>query len=209
MEHLMKNNNVYLCGKIVEEPRYTHNVYGEGFYETALSVERLSDQCDVIPLTVSDRLLQDSTFEVGNIVCVTGQFRSYNKMTEGKSKLMLTVFVRDILEYDPEKNPNQIELTGYICKEPIYRVTPFRREIADVLVAVNRAYNKSDYIPCISWGRNARFASGLSVGTKISLTGRIQSREYQKVLSSGEAETRVAYEISVNRISLAEEDEAL
>jgi primosomal replication protein N len=153
--------------------------------------------------------MESVPLDVGKTVSISGQFRSYNKLTDGRSKLMLTVFVRDISEEcGDDKNPNQIDLVGYICKDPIYRTTPFRREICDVLVAVNRAYNKSDYIPCIAWGRNARFVSGLSVGTKITLSGRIQSREYQKQLLNGETDTRTAYEISVNRIGLAEAGES-
>jgi len=141
----------------------------------------------------------------GSHICISGQFRSYNKLIDGKSRLMLTVFVRDLEEVEESKNPNSIELIGYICKEPIYRITPFKREICDILLAVNRAYNKSDYIPCIAWGRNARYVKNLDIGDKIVLNGRIQSRTYQKLLESGEYESKVAYEISINRISMAEE----
>lgn len=205
---LMNNNYVTLSGIVMEEPVYSHQVFGEGFYETKLMVSRLSEQNDYIPITVSDRLMQDVPFTPGRAVNITGQFRSYNKMCDGKSKLMLTVFVREVSEeFDPDRNPNQINLVGYICKEPVFRTTPFKREICDILLAVNRAYNKSDYIPCIAWGRNARFASCLDVGVKIAITGRIQSREYQKQLEDGGISTRVAYEISVSRLSLADEDE--
>jgi len=204
-ENLMNNNNVMLIGKIIREPEFSHQVFGEGFYETILQVNRLSDQSDNIPITISERLMQDYSLEVGAEIGVAGQFRSYNKMCDGRSKLMLTVFVREIMDDLSDKNPNVIELIGYICKEPIFRTTPFKREICDILVAVNRAYNKSDYLPCIAWGRNARYASGLSVGTKIAVNGRIQSREYQKVISEEVIEKRVAFEISVNRIALAED----
>ncbi len=204
-ENLMNNNNVTLIGKIIREPEFSHQVFGEGFYETVIQVNRLSDQSDNIPITISERLMQDYNLEVGSEIGVSGQFRSYNKMCDGRSKLMLTVFVRDILDDLSDKNPNVIELVGYICKEPIFRTTPFKREICDILVAVNRAYNKSDYLPCIAWGRNARYASGLSVGTKIVINGRIQSREYQKVINEETIEKRVAYEISINRIALAED----
>ena len=203
MDNLMNNNIVYLTGKITGEPKYSHSVFGEGFYETYVEVERLSSQKDVIPVTVSERLLDEGGFEDGSQVSIEGQFRSYNKLMDGKSKLMLTVFVREIADDDYALNTNRIELTGYVCKPPVFRTTPFKREIADVLVAVNRAYNKSDYIPCIAWGRNARFAAKLEVGDKISLSGRIQSREYQKVLESGEQETRTAYEISIGRLCFA------
>ncbi len=203
MENFIENSNtVNLSGIVATEPTYSHQVYGEGFYECKLSVSRLSDQVDLIPITMSDRLVKLNEFKVGRSISIDGQFRSYNKIVDGKSKLMLTVFVREVLEYDINSNPNSIEVIGYICKEPVFRTTPFKREICDVLVAVNRAYNKSDYIPCIAWGRNARYASNLTVGEKVALSGRIQSREYQKVMADGETETRVAYEISVSRINL-------
>ncbi len=201
MSFEFNNNRVYLCGKVMSEPRFSHEVYGEGFYEVMLEVDRLSDQKDIIPITISERLFNDSTFVLGNIIALNGQFRSYNKFVDGKSKLMLTVFVRELITPDANLNSNIIELTGYICKEPIYRTTPFKREICDCLIAVNRAYNKSDYLPCIAWGRNARFVSGLSVGDKLYLTGRIQSREYQKRLENDTLETRTAYEVSVSKIS--------
>lgn len=201
----MNNNIVSLTGQVAETPLYSHQVFGEGFYETFLEVKRLSDQSDMIPITVSERLIDENLIKKGSTICVSGQFRSYNKLIDGKSRLMLTVFVRDIEEVDPSQNPNTIELIGYICKEPIYRITPFKREICDILLAVNRAYNKSDYIPCIAWGRNARYVKNLDIGDKITLNGRIQSRGYQKLLENGEYEEKVAYEISINRISLAGE----
>lgn len=206
-ENQLSNNVVYLTGEVKSEPRFSHKVFGEGFYECAIAVKRLSEQVDIIPITVSDRLVELSELREGNKVSIYGQFRSYNKISDGRSKLLLTVFVRELLADEPDRNPNQIEITGYVCKEPVFRTTPFKREICDILIAVNRAYNKSDYIPCITWGRNAHFASGLSVGDKIMLSGRIQSREYQKILDNGEIETRTAYEISVNRISLFEGDD--
>lgn len=204
MDDLMSNNIVTISGITVSEPIYSHSVFGEGFYETAIAVERLSGQKDIIPVTVSERLLVDGEFTPGRKVAIEGQFRSYNKLIDGRSKLMLTVFVRSLYDVESEEsNVNSIELTGYICKPPIFRTTPFKREIADILIAVNRAYNKSDYIPCIAWGRNARFSSKLEVGDKISLSGRIQSREYQKVLDDGSSETRTAYEISIARMEYA------
>lgn len=202
----MNNNVVNLSGKIALEPIYSHQVFGEGFYESAIEVERLSSQMDVIPITISERLMQEVDLEKGDFLTIEGQFRSYNKVIDGKSKLMLTVFVRECKDNPERNNENYIELTGYVCKPPIFRTTPFKREIADVLIAVNRAYSKSDYIPCIAWGRNARFASRLQVGDKVSMVGRIQSREYQKLLENGEAETRVAYEISISRLNYAEEE---
>lgn len=201
MSFEFNNNRVYLCGVVASEPTFSHEVYGEGFYDINLKVDRLSEQFDVIPITVSERLFKDKNLSIGSTLAVNGQFRSYNKFADGKSKLMLTVFVREIIEPIEGRNCNIIELTGYICKEPIYRTTPFKREICDCLLAVNRAYNKSDYLPCIAWGRNARFVSGLSVGDKLYLTGRIQSREYQKRLDDDHIETRTAYEVSVSKVS--------
>ncbi len=200
---LMNNNKVFLSGKVESEPVFSHETFGEGFYELILSVQRLSENSDLIPITVSEKLLAKDIFKIGNIIAVKGQFRSYNKIVDGKSKLMLTVFVREIIDVDESMNPNIIEIEGFICKPPVYRTTPFKREICDVLVAVNRAYNKSDYLPCIAWGRNARFIKDAEVGAKVSIVGRIQSRDYQKKISEDEVETKTAYEISVNKIQIA------
>jgi primosomal replication protein N len=200
----MNNNVVVLSGQICQEPKYSHQMFGEGFYETFITVPRLSEQLDIIPITISERLLKDERMSKDFPVTITGQLRSYNKIIDEKSRLLLTVFVRDILDYDMERNPNSIDIVGYICKTPVYRTTPFKREICDILLAVNRAYNKSDYLPCIAWGRNARFVKDLSIGTKLIVNGRIQSRNYQKVNESGEVETKVAYEVSINRISMEE-----
>lgn len=194
----MQNNQVYLSGQIASAPEFSHEIMGEKFYDTTVSVERLSGQSDVIPITVSDRLMEGQNFEIGNLIGLIGQFRSYNKIVDGKSKLVPRVFVRELCECD-ENAPNVIELEGYVCKPPVYRTTPFKREIADLLIAVNRAYNKSDYIPAIAWGRNARYASTFNVGDKIHLVGRIQSRIYQKSLDDGTIEERVAYEVSITK----------
>lgn len=194
----MQNNQVYLSGQIASAPEFSHEIMGEKFYDTTVSVERLSGQSDVIPITVSDRLMEGQNFEIGNLIGLIGQFRSYNKIVDGKSKLVLRVFVRELCECD-ENAPNVIELEGYVCKPPVYRTTPFKREIADLLIAVNRAYNKSDHIPAIAWGRNARYASTFDVGDKIHLVGRIQSRIYQKSLDDGTIEERVAYEVSITK----------
>ena len=199
------NNKVYLSGTIESEPVFSHELYGEGFYEFTLRVPRLSEQSDVIPITISERLLGEKNLVKGTKISFYGQFRSFNKLVGEKSKLMLTVFVRDFLDEDEEANPNVTELTGYVCKQPMYRTTPFNREICDRLIAVNRAYDKSDYIPCIAWGRNARFVKEMAVGQKLSLSGRIQSREYTKKLPDGSSEIRVAYELSVNKILMEEE----
>ncbi len=197
----MNNNRVMLTGKVTEEAKFSHEVFGEGFYEIKLEVPRLSAQTDVLPVTVSERLLSCHDASVGATLSVIGQFRSYNKLEQERSRLMLTVFARDISEADDEPNPNVIELEGYICKPPLYRTTPFKREICDILLAVNRAYNKSDYIPCIAWGRNARYVNGLSVGDRIAVQGRIQSREYQKIKEDGEQITKTAYEVSISRVT--------
>lgn len=199
-----KNNKVFISGEIVSEAEFSHEVYGEGFYEMNVLVKRLSGQGDVLPVTVSERLIQDKNLKVGVNINAIGQFRSYNKLVDGKSKLMLTVFVRELPQMITVKNPNNIVLTGYICKPPVYRTTPFNREIADILIAVNRSYNKSDYIPCIAWGRNARFAQNLAVGDKIAIAGRIQSREYQKRISENDVKIMTAYEVSISKLAARE-----
>ncbi len=197
----MNNNRVFLTGKVTKEATFSHEVFGEGFYEIMLEVPRLSMQTDILPVTISERLLSCHDASVGATISVVGQFRSYNKLEQERSRLMLTVFARDISEVDDEPNPNVIELEGYICKPPLYRTTPFKREICDILLAVNRAYNKSDYIPCIAWGRNARYVNGLSVGDRIAVQGRIQSREYQKTSEDGSQMTKTAYEVSISRVT--------
>ena len=196
-----KNNKVFISGEIVSEAEFSHEVYGEGFYEMNVLVKRLSGQGDLLPVTVSERLIADKDLKVGSTINAFGQFRSYNKLVDGKSRLMLTVFVRELLDNSLPKNPNSIVLSGYICKPPVYRTTPFNREICDILIAVNRSYNKSDYIPCIAWGRNARFAKNLEVGEKIAISGRIQSREYQKKFSEEDIRVMTAYEVSISKLA--------
>ena len=202
-----KNNKVFISGEMVSEPVFSHEVYGEGFYDILVSVKRLSGQSDCLPVTISERLLTDKAIKVGDTINALGQFRSYNKLVDGKSKLMLTVFVRELFDYSIIKNPNTIVLSGYVCKQPVYRTTPFNREITDVLIAVNRSYNKSDYIPCIAWGRNARFAKNLAVGEKIAVSGRIQSREYQKKITDDDIRTLTAYEVSIGKLCAYENAE--
>lgn len=207
-DKIFENNQVSIVGEIISDFRYSHEVYGEGFYMVDVTVNRLSDFADVIPLMISERLIDTSQSYIGEKIYVTGQFRSYNRHEELKNRLVLSVFVREIEfveeEYDEIKS-NQIFLDGYICKDPIYRKTPLGREIADLLIAVNRSYGKSDYIPCICWGRNARFASGFEVGAHVQIWGRIQSREYVKKLSEFEVEKRIAYEVSVSKVERIEE----
>lgn len=202
------NNSVTLSGKVVGSPTYSHEVFGEKFYEVILSVSRLSGMADMLPVSVSEHLLCDLLTDESQVT-VKGQFRSYNKMAGEHSKLMLTVFARDVLPYDETLNPNMLELTGYICKPPVYRTTPFNREICDLLIAVNRQYNKSDYIPCIVWGRNARFAGNLAVGDRVNVVGRAQSRNYQKKLDDDTVVTRTAYEVSVSKITLLTDEQTV
>ena len=196
----MNNNKLELIGTVIEEPVFSHDVFGEGFYETKLSVPRLSQQTDIIPITISERLIEQYNVKVGEKIHVVGQFRSYNKIDGDKSKLLLTGFVRYVEPLEDEGNPNNLQIIGYICKPPVYRTTPFNREICDILLAVNRAYNKSDYIPCIVWGRNARYAKDLPVGEKLLVVGRVQSRVYTKAINEEVSAERVAYEVSVSKM---------
>ncbi len=211
-DKVLGNNQVNVYGEVTSEFTFSHEVYGEGFYMVYLSVRRLSNVYDTIPLMVSERLIDVSQDYRGKFIEACGQFRSYNRHEENRNRLVLSVFVRDLRvdeeEMESEK-PNYIFLDGYICKPPIYRKTPLGREIADLLLAVNRPYGKSDYIPCICWGRNARFADGFQVGEHIQLWGRIQSREYQKKLDEDTFETRVAYEISVSKLEHIDEMSAV
>ena len=203
----LENNQVSIVGEIISDFQYSHEVYGEGFYMVEVAVSRLSNFSDYIPLMISERLIDTSQSYIGQKVYVTGQFRSYNRHEELKNRLVLSVFVREIEfieEETEEMKSNQILLDGYICKDPIYRKTPLGREIADLLVAVNRSYGKSDYIPCICWGRNARFAARFEVGVHVQIWGRIQSREYVKRLNEDEVEKRTAYEVSVSKIEYME-----
>ena len=206
-DKLFENNQVTMIGEIVSEFEFSHEVYGEGFYLVDISVSRLSDSVDYIPLMVSERLVDVTQSYIGETISVSGQFRSYNRHEEKKNRLILSVFVRELEfvdEIEDDIKSNQIYLDGYICKEPIYRKTPLGREIADLLVAVNRSYGKSDYIPCICWGRNARYASSFEVGSHVEVYGRIQSREYIKKIGEEQTEKRVAYEVSVNNIEFLE-----
>lgn len=210
MNREIKNNQATLSGEIISNFEFSHECYGEGFYTTMLASKRLSGEKDIIPIMVSDRLVDTSMDWAGRFVKVSGQFRSYNKHDGEKNHLVLSVFAREFEEYEEmtfTDNDNHIFLDGYICKQPVFRKTPFGREIADILLAANRPYWKSDYIPCIAWGRNARFASSLEVGTRLQIEGRIQSREYQKRISDDEFETRVAYEVSASRLEVAEDEQ--
>lgn len=206
IENKVKNNTVNISGEIVTGFEFSHEAFGEKFYTVELSVMRLSCREDIIPLTVSERLVDVTGNYIGRAVTVYGQFRSYNKHEETRNRLCLSVFVREIAFVDEPDYTNKIVLNGYVCKTPNYRKTPLGREIADLVLAVNRPYGKSDYIPCIVWGRNARFAGGLEIGTHLNIKGRIQSREYRKKISETETETRVAYEVSVGKMEVAEDE---
>ena len=212
----LENNYLTLVGKVTGEKRFSHEIYGERFYIFNLEIPRLSGNSDIIPITVSERLIQEETLQEGKKLLVKGQFRSYNSYENEKNRLILTVFTKDIVELKEENEEeneivkkdivtNEVVLIGYICKKPIYRQTPFGREISDILLAVNRAYNKSDYIPCIAWGRNARFCQNLEVGSQVKIVGRVQSRTYEKKHEDGTVETRVAYEVSIGSLEVIEE----
>ncbi len=206
-DKIMENNQVSMMGKIASQFTFSHQVFGEGFYTVELLVKRLSDSEDRIPLMVSERLVDVTQDYEGEYIQVQGQFRSYNRHEEKRNRLVLSVFVRELSfveEEDDSITVNQIFLDGYICKPPVYRKTPLGREIADLLMAVNRPYGKSDYIPCICWGRNARYASAFEVGGHVLIWGRIQSREYMKKLGENEMEKRVAYEVSVSKLEYLE-----
>ena len=208
-DKIIENNQVSIMGKVASGFTFSHQVYGEGFYLVDVLVKRLSDSEDRIPLMVSERLVDVTQDYEGEYIMVQGQFRSYNRHEEKKNRLVLSVFVRELSfveEEDDTVKTNQIFLDGYICKPPVYRKTPLGREIADLLLAVNRPYGKSDYIPCICWGRNARYASGFEVGSRVCVWGRVQSREYTKKLSETDCEKRIAYEVSVSKLECVEQE---
>ena len=200
-------NIVNLTGELEDNLEFSHEIFGEKFFNTKIKINRLSDVYDILPMTVSERLIEELDFKNNKFVTVSGQLRSYNKNVGEKNKLILTVFVREIKPKEEEnKDPNSIFLDGYICKRPVYRKTPLGREITDVLIAVNRSYKKSDYIPCILWGRNAKFCDTLAIGTKVKLNGRIQSRTYDKKTEDGGTISKVAYEVSVSKFSVLDEN---
>jgi len=210
-QDMILNNKVEIVGTISSDFEFSHSVYGEKFYMFSVEVIRLSHNTDTIPVTISERVLLGRNFQKRDKVCIAGQYRSYNNYTEVGNKLILTVFVKDIIHYSEEyadRHPNAVYLHGFICKPPIFRTTPFGREITDVLLAINRTYNKSDYIPCIAWGRNARFASALEVGERLTVYGRIQSREYQKRIDENESIKKTAYEVSISKLEIDEISDA-
>lgn len=209
MNKIFENNQVELVGEVSKEAVFSHEVYGEGFYIISVRANRMSGTVDEIPVMISERMCNIDKLCTGQRLRIAGQFRSFNRHEENGNHLLLSVFAREFSFLDDmqaDLEENSIFLDGYVCKEPIYRKTPLGRELADVLIAVKRSYGKSDYIPCICWGRNAVFASGFEVGTHVQISGRIQSREYVKKLSETESETRVAYEVSVSKVEVVDEN---
>ena len=231
----LENNYLTLVGKVASDKKFSHEIYGERFYSFDLCIPRLSGSADIIPVTASERLFTDEMLQDGTKLLIKGQFRSYNSYENERNKLILTVFAKDIEEVKEDEEvvetenveetenvdseearkeafkkdyiTNEVVLIGYICKKPVYRQTPFGREIADLLLAVNRAYNKSDYIPSIAWGRNARFCQNLEVGTEVKIVGRVQSRNYEKKLEDGTVLKKVAYEVSIGSLEVVKESE--
>jgi len=215
----LENNYLTLVGKVTSDKKFSHEIYGERFFSFDLSIPRLSGNADIIPIVVSERLINDEMLSIDNKLLIKGQFRSYNSYENEKNKLILTVFAKDIEELEEKEEAeesefakkdmvtNEVVLIGFVCKKPIYRQTPFGREIADLLLAVNRAYNKSDYIPTIAWGRNARFCQKLEVGTQVKIIGRVQSRTYEKKYEDGTVETKVAYEVSICSLEIINEED--
>lgn len=199
-------NLIHLQGHVCQPLQFGHELFGEQFYVTTLSVPRLSGAEDYLPITLSERLLLDAPITAGMELAMDGQLRSYNKVIEGAGRLLITAFAQRLTDPSERENPNQVQLTGALCKAPSYRTTPFGREIADLMLAVNRSYGKSDYIPCITWGRTARYAANLKIGDKVQLVGRFQSRTYQKQMPDGTVLNKVAYEVSVSRLSAAKEE---
>lgn len=210
------NNHIILVGKVTSDKKFSHEIYGEKFYIFNLSVPRLSGNADIIPITISERLLELEDLEMNKKIIVEGQFRSYNSYENDRNRLVLTVFAKEVrfvenqeeeIEVSKDFISNEVILNGFICKKPIYRQTPFGREISDILLAVNRAYNKSDYIPCIAWGRNARFCENIPVGTEVKIIGRVQSRTYEKKYDDGRVENKVAYEVSVASLEVVNQND--
>lgn len=197
-------SSVRLSGRVLNEPVFNHKTYGEAFYMIVLGIFRRSGYEDKIRLIVSEKILRGRSPRKSELLEVSGQIRTYNRETEGRSKLEVTVFVRE-MAYRKEAGfeyENSVSIEGFICKAPIRRTSPLGREICDLMIAVNRMYNKSDYIPCIAWGRNASYCESLNVGDKVYIEGRIQSREYRKYTEDGQQEIRTAYEVSAVKAEL-------
>ncbi len=206
---MQENNIIKVSGQIIDELVESHKIYNEIFYKFHIKIKRLSENYDILPVTISERIIDKNLMTPDKFINIIGQIRSYNNYdsNDGKTKLILTIFARQINFEIPDENPNQAFLNGYICKSPVYRKTPFGREITDILLAVNRSYNKSNYIPCIVWGRNAKLAAKLNIADNIKVQERMQSREYQKKLTNGEILNKIAYELSVSKIELISSNE--
>ena len=199
-------NIAHICGEVIDGAKLSHQTYGEAFYTFTMGIFRNSGFEDKVKIMMSERLLATIDLAEGMFLEIKGQIRTYNEAVEGRNRLNIVVFVQefsvveDICEYI-----NDIHLEGYICKSPLSRTSPLGRRICDLMLAVNRMYNKSDYIPCIAWGRNAIYSGTLDIGDKISITGRLQSRQYKKRTEDGDVLLKTAYEVSVLKLeSLAE-----
>lgn len=204
-ENTFENNYASIAGVISKPLQFSHKTYGESFYTFHIAVERKSGYEDEIIVMISERLMTDGCLYLGQYVKVVGQIRTYNENFDGKNKLNIVVFAREI---EPDCicicDENNIYLSGFLCKKPLKRTSPLGRQICDIMLAVNRMYNKSDYIPCIAWGRNAIFAESLDTGDKITVEGRLQSREYRKKDDNGNILYKVAYEVSILKLIIDE-----
>lgn len=192
MEHMA--NQVTLRGALTSPPEFSHENHGRQFYRLTLEVPRLSGAVDILPVIVEKGLLEQAEVTDGEMVAVTGQIRSHNQRAEGKRRLMIFVFALTLACEDGEPL-NDVSLEGFLCREPNYRRTPLGREICDIMLAVPRAFQRADYLPCILWGRTALEGSRCHTRDKITLSGRLQSRTYTKLTETG-AEERIAYEVS-------------
>ena len=206
-----ENNKISLVGEVISAPKLSHETHNEKFYTVKVDVKRLSGDIDTLEIIISEKLYDIDKIELGIRYYIEGEIRSYNyyvSETE-RRKLVINIFAKNlsIAEETDDECLNNFELVGHICKKPIYRKTPFDREISDILLAVNRLYGKSDYLPCIAWGRNAKFASTLEIGDKIKITGRMQSRQYTKKLNDNEEEKKIAYEMSIITLEKKESEE--
>lgn len=193
MEYII--NQVRLCGTMETAPGFSHENHGRQFYSFVLGVERLSGTVDRLRILADLELLEQADCAWGERVLVTGQIRSYNQISDTGRHLIISVYANG-LELTDEAPDNQVQLTGVLCRDPVYRRTPLGREICDGMLAVSRPCRRTDYLPCIFWGRTAREMARLTSGARISLTGRLQSREYTKLLEDGSSLRRTAYEIS-------------
>lgn len=181
----------------VTKPKYSHRANID-FFEFYIRSHRISGVADITRCIATEEIVKE--IEGNEKVSLSGEIRTRNY----RGKLIVYIFVKSVSKYENETDENIVEMDGFICKEPVYRETPLGREITDLLIAVNRPSGKSDYIPCICWGKNAIFASGFEVGTHVEICGRIQSREYVKKISENETENRIAYEVSASKIEVIE-----